>query len=149
MARQADRSRGSRKPVRVRWRMKRPLLSGLLESRFYGNMVRWKRRSTYRTRSSSESKRGRPWRGGSSSIGSLPLCALIWRSPSGTGKAGRVLFRWCAVKADRCSSRWATRFWTDAYLAAFARSAGMRLVSFDAGFARFDRLDCLLLEADR
>ena len=44
----------------------------------------------------------------------------------------------------------ATRdFWTDAYLAAFARSAGMRLVSFDPGFARFDLLDCLLLEADR
>jgi toxin-antitoxin system PIN domain toxin len=43
----------------------------------------------------------------------------------------------------------ATRdFWTDAYLAAFARSAGMRLVSFDTGFARFDLLDCLLLEAD-
>lgn len=35
--------------------------------------------------------------------------------------------------------------WTDAYLAAFAQSAGMRLVSFDKGFSRFERLDCLQL----
>ena len=37
------------------------------------------------------------------------------------------------------------RMWTDAYLAAFAISGGMRLVSFDADFARFDALDLLLL----
>jgi toxin-antitoxin system PIN domain toxin len=37
-------------------------------------------------------------------------------------------------------------FWTDAYLAAFARCAGMRLVSFDAGFARYKEINCLILK---
>jgi predicted nucleic acid-binding protein len=36
-------------------------------------------------------------------------------------------------------------FWTDAYLAAFAQSAGMRLVTFDAGFALFKNLPILIL----
>jgi toxin-antitoxin system PIN domain toxin len=36
-------------------------------------------------------------------------------------------------------------FWTDAYLAAFAKAAGMRLVSFDAGFSRFRNIDFLNL----
>src|SRR5262249_14022719 len=35
----------------------------------------------------------------------------------------------------------APRLWTDAYLAAFARAAGLRLVSFDRDFDRFDGLD--------
>ncbi len=39
------------------------------------------------------------------------------------------------------------RVWTDAYLAAFARESGMRLVSFDRDFARFDGLSFLRLEA--
>jgi toxin-antitoxin system PIN domain toxin len=39
-------------------------------------------------------------------------------------------------------------FWTDAYLAAYARCAGLRLVSFDSGFARYKELACLVLEAD-
>ena len=38
-------------------------------------------------------------------------------------------------------------FWTDAYLLAFAKAAGMRLVSFDAGFARFKDVACLILRA--
>jgi toxin-antitoxin system PIN domain toxin len=37
------------------------------------------------------------------------------------------------------------RLWTDAYLAAFARCAGLQLVTFDADFARFDGLDLLVL----
>jgi toxin-antitoxin system PIN domain toxin len=37
------------------------------------------------------------------------------------------------------------RFWTDAYLAAFALAGGCRLVSFDADFARFPNLDFLQL----
>ena len=37
------------------------------------------------------------------------------------------------------------RMWTDAYLAAFAISGKMRLISFDADFGRFDGLDFLLL----
>jgi toxin-antitoxin system PIN domain toxin len=39
------------------------------------------------------------------------------------------------------------RHWTDAYLAAFARAAGLRLVSFDRDFIHFDGLDFLRLEA--
>jgi toxin-antitoxin system PIN domain toxin len=38
------------------------------------------------------------------------------------------------------------RQWTDAYLAAFARAAGFRVVSFDRDFARFKGLDLLKLE---
>jgi uncharacterized protein len=37
-------------------------------------------------------------------------------------------------------------FWTDAYLAAFAKCAGMRIVSFDSGFTRHKDLACLMLE---
>lgn len=39
------------------------------------------------------------------------------------------------------------RHWTDAYLAAFAMAGGLRLVSFDGDFTRFDGLDLLHLEA--
>lgn len=35
--------------------------------------------------------------------------------------------------------------WTDAYLAAFAKSGGLRLVSFDRGFTRFSGLALLVL----
>jgi hypothetical protein len=37
------------------------------------------------------------------------------------------------------------RMWTDAYLAAFAISAGMRLVTFDNDFSRFEGLNLLRL----
>ena len=37
------------------------------------------------------------------------------------------------------------RFWSDAYLAAFALAGGYRFVTFDHGFRRFDGLDLLLL----
>ena len=36
-------------------------------------------------------------------------------------------------------------FWTDAYLASFAQCAGLRLVTFDAGFLKFRGLDALVL----
>ena len=36
--------------------------------------------------------------------------------------------------------------WTDAYLAAFAASGGLRLVSFDQGFSRFSGLELLILK---
>lgn len=39
------------------------------------------------------------------------------------------------------------RLWTDAYLAAFARAGGHRIVSFDEDFARFPDLDFLHLKA--
>ena len=35
--------------------------------------------------------------------------------------------------------------WTDAYLAAFAKSGKLRLVSFDQGFSTFEGLDLLLI----
>ena len=38
------------------------------------------------------------------------------------------------------------RQWTDAYLAAFARAGGYRVVSFDRDFARFPGLELLRLE---
>ena len=40
----------------------------------------------------------------------------------------------------------ARRVWTDAYLAAFAMARGLRLVSFDHDFNRFEGLDFLLLQ---
>lgn len=39
------------------------------------------------------------------------------------------------------------RQWTDAYLAAFASAGGLRLVSFDGDFTRFEGLNLLRLEA--
>ncbi|MGE0542045.1 MAG: TA system VapC family ribonuclease toxin [Dehalococcoidia bacterium] len=39
------------------------------------------------------------------------------------------------------------RLWTDAYLAAFTLAGGLRFVTFDHDFTRFDGLDLLLLEA--
>jgi uncharacterized protein len=41
--------------------------------------------------------------------------------------------------------RTSPHFWTDAYMAAFAFRAGLRLVSFDQGFSKFAGLDLLLL----
>lgn len=37
--------------------------------------------------------------------------------------------------------------WTDAYLAAFSKCAGLRLVTFDQGFSRFAGLELLILKA--
>ena len=37
--------------------------------------------------------------------------------------------------------------WTDAYLAAFARAGGLRLVSFDGDFTHFEGIDLLRLKA--
>jgi len=44
---------------------------------------------------------------------------------------------------SRCGAT--PNLWTDAYLAAFAQAAGLRIVTFDRGFAKFGRLDFLLL----
>jgi toxin-antitoxin system PIN domain toxin len=43
--------------------------------------------------------------------------------------------------------RTSPNLWTDAYLAAFAVSGQLRLVTFDRGFSRFERLDLLVLES--
>jgi hypothetical protein len=42
--------------------------------------------------------------------------------------------------------RTSPNLWTDAYLAAFASCAGLRLVSFDKGLSKFGGLDLLILE---
>ncbi len=42
--------------------------------------------------------------------------------------------------------RTSPNLWTDAYLAAFAKSGGLRLVTFDCGFARFSGLGVLVLQ---
>lgn len=39
------------------------------------------------------------------------------------------------------------RLWTDAYLAAYAHAAGLRLVTFDRGFRGFPDLACEVLDA--
>lgn len=39
--------------------------------------------------------------------------------------------------------------WTDAYLAAFARCAGLRLVTLDHGFSRFSGLELLILHSEK
>ncbi len=44
----------------------------------------------------------------------------------------------------RCATT--PNLWSDAYLAAFAKQAGLRLVSFDRGFAKFLGLDFIRLE---
>ena len=50
------------------------------------------------------------------------------------------------LKHHTRGARAARDFWTDAYLAAFAKCAGLRLVSFDAGFTRYEELALLKLE---
>ncbi|HEX2465608.1 MAG TPA: TA system VapC family ribonuclease toxin [Thermoanaerobaculia bacterium] len=48
--------------------------------------------------------------------------------------------------AEHCRSVDAPRvFWTDAYLAAFARAGGLGLVTFDRGFRRYAGLDLTVL----
>ena len=49
---------------------------------------------------------------------------------------------WAEFALRRTAS---TKLWMDAYLAAFARSAGCRLVTTDRAFRQFDGLDLLLL----
>jgi len=44
--------------------------------------------------------------------------------------------------------RTSPNLWTDAYLASFAKCAGLRLVTFDQGFSRFSGLDLLIIEIE-
>ena len=52
------------------------------------------------------------------------------------------LGKWCHL------GRTSPNLWTDAYLASFARSAGLRLVTFDQGFAGFSGLELLILKPE-
>lgn len=38
-----------------------------------------------------------------------------------------------------------TNIWSDAYLAAFARAAGLELITFDKGFTQYKSLSCTIL----
>jgi len=44
--------------------------------------------------------------------------------------------------------RTSPNLWTDAYLAAFAKCAGLRLVTFDHAFSRFEGLELLTLKPE-
>jgi toxin-antitoxin system PIN domain toxin len=66
----------------------------------------------------------------------LPEVRLL-QEPAGVSEQ---LGRYCDL------GRTSPNLWTDAYLAAFARSAGLRLVSFDQGFSAFAGLEVLTLE---
>ncbi len=76
-----------------------------------------------------------------------------WQTYSGFRRLPEVAL---AAEPEGCESwleEWAlgkdsmARLWTDAYLAAFAKAAGFRVVSFDRDFSRFKGLDLLRLEA--
>jgi toxin-antitoxin system PIN domain toxin len=66
----------------------------------------------------------------------LPEVRLLPEPPGLTEQLGR----YCDL------GRTSPNLWTDAYLAAFAKCAGLRLVSFDTGFATFTGLERLVLE---
>ncbi len=86
-------------------------------------------------------------------MGGQPLTVpQAWQAYRAFRRLPEVLL---ADEPEGCESwleRWAMgtrptpRQWTDAYLAAFARAGGLRLVSFDGDFTRFDGLDLLRLE---
>lgn len=75
-----------------------------------------------------------------------------WSAYQAWLQRGDVTFAREPAGCDTVLGRWVEagviqpRLCTDAYLAAFARSAGMRLVTFDRDFRRFDGLDLLQLE---
>lgn len=87
-------------------------------------------------------------------MGGQPLTAEeAWAAYSAWRRRDDVFF---ASEPDDCDALLAAwvgreiitpRLWTDAYLAAFARAGGLRLVSFDRDFTRFDGLELLRLEA--
>ena len=67
---------------------------------------------------------------------SLPEVRLLAEPPDLDEKLGEL----CRLGAITPNS------WTDAYLASFARCAGLRLVTFDQGFRKFRPLDALILK---
>ena len=61
---------------------------------------------------------------------------VLLHEPDGIDATLKTLAAGCATTPN---------LWTDAYLAAFAIVAELKLVSFDRGFAKFSGLDFLLL----
>lgn len=86
-------------------------------------------------------------------MGGQPLTVpQAWQAYAAFRRLPEVLL---ADEPEDCEAwleRWAlsshptSRQWTDAYLAAFARARGWRLVSFDRDFIHIDGLDLLHLE---
>ena len=69
----------------------------------------------------------------------LPEVQLLQEPPGLTEQLGR----YCDL------GQTSPNLWTDAYLAAFAKCAGLRLVSFDQGFSTFTGLESLILQPAR
>jgi toxin-antitoxin system PIN domain toxin len=74
-----------------------------------------------------------------------------WRMYDRIGSDPRIAFAdepigldayWRAYTQRRSFS---PNVWSDAYLAAFARSAGYELVTFDKGFAQYKKVTCTIL----
>jgi hypothetical protein len=63
---------------------------------------------------------------------------LFAREPAG------IEALWRSFKTNRTTGH---NFWTDAYLAAFAESAGFTLVTFDRGFARYKNTPLKILSS--
>jgi len=61
---------------------------------------------------------------------------VLLHEPDGVDASLKTIVAGCSTTPN---------LWTDAYLAAFASVAGLRLVSFDRGFSKFAELDFLLL----
>ena len=64
---------------------------------------------------------------------------VLLHEPDGLDATLKILVAACATTPN---------LWTDAYLAAFAKVAGLKIVSFDRGFSKFPGLDFLLLVPD-
>lgn len=86
-------------------------------------------------------------------MGDEPLTvSQAWEAYSALRRLPEVMLVPEPEGCERLLGAWATgadpppRLWTDAYLAAFARAADLRLVTFDRDFARFEGLDLLRLE---
>lgn len=77
-----------------------------------------------------------------------------WRTYEAWLSDDRVAFRVEPASIDRHWKEYALRstpspkIWMDAYLAAFARAGGYRLVTMDGDFKQFDGLELLLLGAE-
>lgn len=87
-------------------------------------------------------------------MGGQPLTvSQAWQAYSSFRRLPEVALAAEPEGCEECLEEWilentlTPRQWTDAYLAAFAKAGGFRLVSFDGDFTSFDGLDLLRLEA--
>lgn len=80
--------------------------------------------------------------------------AKAWRAYDGLLSDERVCFHdevagieeeW---RRHTGKERFSTKIWNDAYLAAFAKKAGVQLVTFDRGFERYSGLRVSILHSE-